>query len=122
MCIPAQPERIQQLARESETTSGHLHFKQKTLLKQAQILMTPPFQTIRQKEGGGSESESDHEQDKPLPADYPRKSISQPAGKSCITFRKSYSDIQPYFLKYITIRLEGIHFTKRCMKFIQNYK
>ena len=49
MCIPAQPERIQQLARESETTSGHLHFKQKTLLKQAQILMTPPFQTIRQK-------------------------------------------------------------------------
>ena len=72
--------------------------------------------------GGGSESESDHEQDKPLPADYPRKSISQPAGKSCITFRKSYSDIQPYFLNYIMIRLEDIHFTKCCMKFIQNYK
>ena len=77
MCIPAQlPERIQQIMRESETTSGLSPLQAEntadtsTNLDNTSATGGSNFQTIRRREGDGSESESDHEHDKPPPADY----------------------------------------------------
>ena len=61
--------------RESDTTSGLSPIQAEITADTSINLDTSVtggsnFQTIRQKEGDGSGSESDHEQDKPPPADY----------------------------------------------------